>query len=220
METTTKTKTKPYNLRGLYAITPCSSIQDLSTSELLSRTRQVLEGGARIIQYREKQHPDDIREEQATRIKALCEEFGVTLLINDDVALAEKIEADGVHLGQEDLSLEDARRRLGREAIIGISCYNQLELAIEAEKQGADYVAFGRFFPSSSKPDAVQADLELLKTALSELSVPVTCIGGITPENAKMLVSAGADMLAVIEAVFGAENIRETAAEFKRLFKV
>lgn len=220
MEMTKKTKTKPYNLRGLYAITPCSSIQSLSTSELLARTRQVLEGGARLIQYREKQHSQEVREEQAREIKLLCEEFGVTMLINDDVALAEKTEADGVHLGQEDLSLDEARRRLGREAIIGISCYNQLELAIEAEEQGADYVAFGRFFPSSSKPDAVQADLELLKKALSELSVPVTCIGGITPENAKMLVYAGADMLAVIEAVFGAEDIKQTAAEFTRLFKV
>ena len=220
METTTKTTTKPYNLRGLYAITPCSSIQSLSTSDLLERTRQVLEGGARIIQYREKQHPEDIRLEQATEIKKLCEEYGVTLLINDDVSLALEVEADGVHLGQEDVSLQEAKRRLGKEAIIGISCYNQLELAKQAEEQGADYVAFGRFFPSTSKPDAAQADIELLQKALSELEIPVACIGGITRENAKLLVSAGADMLAVIEGVFGADDIAGTAAEFKRLFTV
>ena len=224
MEMTTKTKNKPFNLRGLYAITPCSSIQPLSTSELLARTRQVLEGGARIIQYREKQHPKELQQEQASQIKLLCEEYGVTLLINDDVSLAESIEADGVHLGQEDSSLQQARRRLGSQAIIGISCYNQLELARQAEEEGADYVAFGRFFPSSSKPDAVQADVELLKQALSELSIPVTCIGGITVDNAKLLVCAGADMIAVIEGVFGkgdaAENITETAAEFARLYAV
>jgi len=228
MEMTTKTKNKPFNLRGLYAITPCSSIQSLSTSELLARTRQVLEGGARIIQYREKQHPAELQQEQASEIKLLCEEFGVTLLINDDVSLAESIEAEGVHLGRDDASIEEARRRLGREAIVGISCYNQLDLAQQAEQQGADYVAFGRFFPSSSKPDAVRADEALLKQALSELSIPVACIGGITADNAKLLVSAGADMLAVIEGVFGndsgkgnaAENITENAAEITRLFNL
>ena len=223
METTTKKKTnKPLNLRGLYAITPCSSIQSLSTDELLSKTRQVLEGGARIIQYREKQHPPELRHEQASKIKMLCEEYGVSFLINDDVSLALEIEADGVHLGQDDCSLNEARRRLGREAIIGISCYNQLDLAHEAEQQGADYVAFGRFFRSSSKPDAVSADVELLTQALSELSVPVVCIGGITPDNAKLLVSAGADMLAVIEALFGETepgNITLVANEFSQLFR-
>jgi len=216
----TKTTNKPYNLRGLYAITPCSSFQSLSTSELLARTRQVLEGGARIIQYREKQHPAELQQEQASKIKLLCEEYGVMLLINDDVSLAEAIEADGVHLGQDDTSLYEARRRLGREAIIGISCYNQLDLARQAEEEGADYVAFGRFFPSSSKPNAVQADVDLLKQALSELSIPVTCIGGITPDNAKLLVSAGADMLAVIEGVFGAENIAEASRQITRMFNL
>jgi len=220
MEMTKKTKNKPYNLRGLYAITPCSSIQSLSTEELLTRTRQVLEGGARIIQYREKFHPPELQQEQASKIKLLCEEYGVTLLINDDIALAELVEADGVHLGQEDASLREARRRLGRAAIIGISCYNRLDLASQAEEEGADYVAFGRFFPSSSKPDAVQADLELLKQALSELSIPVTCIGGITPDNAKLLVSAGADMLAVIEGVFGAQNITDASRQITRLFNL
>ena len=216
----TKTTSKPYNLRGLYAITPCSSIQSLSTSELLARTRQVLEGGARIIQYREKQHPEELQQEQASEIKLLCEEYGVTLLINDDVSLAETVDADGVHLGQEDASLHEARRRLGKEAIIGISCYNQLDLARQAEEEGADYVAFGRFFSSSTKPDAVQADMELLKQALSELSIPVTCIGGITPDNAKLLVSAGADMLAVIEGVYGAENITEASRQITGLFNL
>jgi len=216
----TKTTNKPYNLRGLYAITPCSSIQSLSTSELLARTRQVLEGGARIIQYREKLHPAALQQEQASKIKLMCEEYGATLLINDDVSLAEAIEADGVHLGQEDARLNEARRRLGRQAIIGISCYNQMDLARQAEEEGADYVAFGRFFPSSSKPEAVQADMELLKQALSELSIPVTCIGGITPDNAKLLVSAGADMLAVIEGVFGAENITEASRQITRMFNL
>ena len=223
MEMTTKTTTSNTpNLCGLYAITPCSSIQSLTTSELLDRAQQVLQGGARILQYREKQHASAIKIEQAQLLKAMCVEYGALFLINDDIELARAIEADGVHLGQDDVSLQEARSRLGDQAIIGISCYNQLELAKRAEQQGANYVAFGRFFPSSSKPNAVQAEISLLEQAKSELSIPVACIGGITLDNAKLLVSAGADMLAVIESVFGvnggADNRVEAAREFTQLF--
>lgn len=215
----TKTKTS-CSLRGLYAITPCSSIQPLSTSELIDRTRQVLQGGGRIVQYREKRHSTAVRQEQAEALNSLCAEYGACLLINDDVELARAVGAQGVHLGQEDISLPEARSVLGEEAIIGVSCYNQLELARQAQQQGASYVAFGRFFPSSTKPNAVQADVSLLSQARAEITLPIACIGGITLDNAKILVSAGADMLAVIEGVFGAANIAETAAEFSRLFHV
>ena len=149
----------------------------------------------------------------------------VCFLVNDDVAIAREVGAQGVHLGQGDSSLVQAREILGDSAIIGISCYNKLELAIRAQEQGADYVAFGRFFSSQTKPSAVQADIDLLIRAKSELSIPIACIGGITAENAKLLVSAGADMLAVINAIFGskdnvgAEDVRLAAQQLAESFE-
>ena len=221
---TTKNKSKS-TLYGLYAITPCSSIQSLSTSELLSKIHSAIEGGVRIVQYREKQLPEAARLQQAHAIKTLCDTHNVCFLVNDDVAIAREVGAQGVHLGQGDSSLVQAREILGDSAIIGISCYNKLELAIRAQEQGADYVAFGRFFSSQTKPSAVQADIDLLIRAKSELSIPIACIGGITAENAKLLVSAGADMLAVINAIFGskdnvgAEDVRLAAQQLAESFE-
>jgi thiamine-phosphate pyrophosphorylase len=223
METTTRKKAKS-TLYGLYAITPCSSIQPLSTSELLSKIQSAIEGGARIVQYREKQLPEDARREQAHAIKTLCDNYNVCFLVNDDVTIARDVGAHGVHLGQDDLSLAQARDTLSASATIGVSCYNQLDLALLAEQQGADYVAFGRFFSSQTKPSAVQADIDLLIRAKSELSIPIACIGGITAENAKLLISAGADMLAVINAIFGtkdsgAEDVKLAAQQLAECFK-
>ena len=220
-KTTSKAKSKLY---GLYAITPCYSIQPLSTFELLSKIQSAIEGGARIVQYREKQLPADARHEQAHAIKTLCENYNVCFLVNDDVTTARDVGAHGVHLGQDDLSLTQARDTLGESAIIGVSCYNQLDLALLAEQQGADYVAFGRFFSSQTKPSAVQADIDLLIRAKSELSIPIACIGGITAENAKLLISAGADMLAVINAIFGtkdsgAADVKLAAQQLAECFK-
>ena len=215
---TTKNKARS-KLYGLYAITPCSSIQSLTTSQLLTKIQFAIEGGARIIQYREKQLPDDIRLEQAHAIKSLCNAYNVCFLVNDDVAIAHQVGADGVHLGQGDLNPIQARKVLGESAIIGISCYNQLKLALQAQQQGADYVAFGRFFSSQTKPTAVQANIDLLSQAKSTLSIPIACIGGITAENAKLLVSAGADMLAVINAVFGAEDVKLAAHMLAECFE-
>ena len=216
METTTK---NPRKLYGLYAITPCSSIQPLSTSELTSKVEQTITGGARIIQYREKYHSPSAKREQALAIKFLCEKHGVLLIVNDDIVLAGDVGAHGVHLGQDDSSIQQARDLLGESAIIGVSCYNRLELARAAQQQGADYVAFGRFFSSQSKPAAVKADLALLKQAKAELSLPIACIGGITAENAKLLISAGADMLAVINGVFGASDIIRASRELASCFE-
>lgn len=224
METTTRKKAKS-KLYGLYAITPCSSIQSLSTSELLLKIHSAIDGGTRIVQYREKQLPEDARCEQALAIKTLCESNHVCFIVNDDVKLAREVGAHGVHLGQGDLSLIHAREILGESAIIGISCYNQLDLALLAQEQGADYVAFGRFFSSHTKPSAVQADIDLLVRAKSALSIPIACIGGITAENAKLLISAGADMLAVINAIFGekdnggADDIRLAAQQLADCFE-
>jgi len=130
-KTTSKAKSKLY---GLYAITPCSSIQPLSTSELLSKIQSAIEGGARIVQYREKQLPEGARCEQAHAIKTLCETYNVCFIVNDDVAIARDVGAHGVHVGQDDFSLAQARDTLGASAIIGVSCYNQLDLALHAQK--------------------------------------------------------------------------------------
>ena len=199
------------NLRGLYVITDTALIPD---DQFSTRVAAALRGGARIVQYRDKRDAPDLRLKLATDMVRLCREHGALSIINDDVELAARVGADGVHIGKDDAALNHARERLGQGAIIGVSCYNRLDLALEAEQQGADYVAFGAFFPSRTKPDAVPATLELLATAKQKLHVPLCAIGGITLDNAAPLVSAGADMLAVISAVFAVADIEAAARQF------
>jgi thiamine-phosphate pyrophosphorylase len=200
-------------LSGLYAIT------DSSQEQLANEVELALKGGARIIQYRDKSPDQQKRLAQANKLLDLCRRHSAYLIINDDVELTSAVGADGVHLGQDDLDITSAREILGDQAIIGISCYNRLDLAIAAQEMGADYVAFGRFFPSSSKPEAVQAEIGLLQEAKKRLQLPIVAIGGITPENGAPLVAAGADMLAVIQGVFGQRNIRAAAEQFEKLFE-
>ena len=201
--------------RGLYAITDTALLAD---SVLVERVWQAIRGGATVIQYRDKQLPDESRRHQADALAALCSSHGVPLIINDDVALAAAVGAAGVHLGENDADLQAARRQLGTDAIIGVSCYNRLELALQAAASGADYVAFGRFFPSSTKPGAVQALPALLTEARQVLDIPVVAIGGITPENGRALVSAGAGLLAVIHGIFGQQDIEAAARRYSALF--
>ena len=201
--------------RGLYAITDTALLAD---SVLVERVGQAIRGGATVIQYRDKQLPDESRRHQADALAALCSSHGVPLIINDDVALAAAVGAAGVHLGENDADLQAARRQLGTDAIIGVSCYNRLELALQAAASGADYVAFGRFFPSSTKPGAVQALPALLTEARQVLDIPVVAIGGITPENGRALVSAGAGLLAVIHGIFGQQDIEAAARRYSALF--
>lgn len=200
---------------GLYAIADTRYLDD---ARLLPAVGEAIAGGARIIQYRDKSHDAPTRLAQANKIAALCRQHGVLFIVNDDVALAKESGADGVHLGREDAALTQAREQLGPGAIIGVSCYNELARAEEAEKQGADYVAFGRFFPSRTKPLAVQASLVLLREAKRKLNIPVVAIGGITPENGASLITAGADALAVIEGVFGQDDVRAAAVRYASLF--
>ena len=148
----------------------------------------------------------------------MCHEFNVPLLINDDVELAIAVGADGVHIGKEDGAIEYARARLGTDAIIGASCYNSVERALEAQAQGATYVAFGRFFPSNSKPLAAPAELSTLQAAKLKISVPAVAIGGILPENAEQLLEAGADLLAVIGGLFDTADVEQSARMYNRLF--
>jgi len=200
-------------IKGLYAITP----DELDTAALLYKVRLALLGGAAVLQYRNKLADASLRAEQAGALRRLTREFGVPLIVNDDAALARHVEADGVHLGGEDGSVAEARALLGDAGIIGVSCYNRLPLAQEAVQQGADYVAFGAFFPSGVKPEAVAASLELLEQARQELQVPIVAIGGITAQNGAQLIEAGADALAVISAVFAATDIQDAARQFAEL---
>lgn len=198
--------------QGLYAIT------DGPRADLLPAARAALEGGAAMLQYRDKTREAARRLHEARALKALCTEFGVPLIINDDVELARASEAAGVHLGEDDRAIADARMALGSGAIIGVSCYDSLRRAHDAAAAGADYLAFGAFFPSITKPGARHAKPGLLREARAS-GLPLVAIGGITPENGASLVAAGADFLAVISALFGARDVRAAASDFAALFQ-
>jgi thiamine-phosphate pyrophosphorylase len=203
-------------LRGLYAITDEKLIAPDEFSNTLERT---LLGGTTIIQYRDKSKDSSKRLEQASLLKALCETHGAALIINDDIELAESVAAHGVHLGKDDSSIDEARKMLGENAIIGISCYNQLHKALEAEQAGADYVAFGTMFASPTKPAAVTAGTDLITEAKKQLSIPVCAIGGIDISNVEDVVNAGADMTALISGLFATQNIQSTARQISELFR-
>jgi thiamine-phosphate pyrophosphorylase len=206
---------RSHKLSGLYVITD----HLLSRQGNLSLTGMVeaaLEGGARLVQYRSKSSSALQRHREAESLLAMCRSHDALLIINDDVSLAKAVAADGVHLGQGDSSLAQARAILGEDFLIGITCHDRIELALAAQAGGADYVAFGRFFPSRSKPEAPGAPLSVLEQAHANLRIPIAAIGGITPANAGSLLQRGADMLAVIHGVFGAEDIAAAARDYCR----
>lgn len=202
-------------MRGVYAIT---DEQLITENQFLEKVEQSLRGGVHVVQYRNKHSLPTIRFNQAQSLLALCRSYQVPLIINDDVMLAKQIGADGVHLGKTDRTIAVARTVLGNQAIIGASCYNQLNLAEQAVKAGANYIAFGRFFPSRTKPEAVPASLDLLTTARALFSCPIVAIGGITPENAASLIAAGADCVAVIHGIFGQKQIQTETQRYVELF--
>ncbi len=202
--------------RGLYAITDSKL---LSPERMVEAVALAIQGGAVMIQYRDKGDDPMRRQWEASDLSNMCRPLGVPLIINDDVELAAQVMAKGVHLGKEDADIASARAQLGPNAIIGVSCYNDLDCAIAAEKAGADYVAFGSFFPSRVKPGAVKAEVELLRQAKQHLGIPVVAIGGITADNGAQLVEAGADMLAVITDVFGQADVLGAAEKISRLFE-
>jgi thiamine-phosphate pyrophosphorylase len=204
-----------YKVQGLYAVTP-----DTEDSARLARDVQAaLEGGVRVVQYRNKSTDTALRRYQASALCALCQAHGAALIVNDDVALALEIDAHGVHLGREDGSIEAARARLGPHKLLGASCYRSLENAALAIAAGADHIAFGSFFVSTVKPGAVRSSPTILTEAKRKFGVPVVAIGGITPANATQLIEAGADSVAVITALFSAPDIAQAAREFTALFK-
>ena len=197
--------------RGLYVIT------DGPRPNLLQVVAQALAGGARLLQYRDKTDDHARRLAEARAIRALCAARGVPMIVNDDVALAREANAAGVHLGEDDGDIAAARGALGADAIIGVSCYDSAERARQLAEAGADYLAFGAFFPSPTKPHARRASFDLLRQTAA-LGLPQVAIGGITPDNGGPLIDAGADYLAVISAVFGDPDVRGAAARFAHLF--
>ncbi len=199
--------------RGLYAITP----DGLPAEILLPQVEAALQGGVAVVQYREKN--EQLRHATAQSLKSLCDQYNIPLLINDDYKLAALIGADGVHLGRHDQSISMARSYLGEHAIIGISCYNDVEQARFAEQQGASYVAFGRFFPSGTKPLASPAELKTLTQAKQQINLPIVAIGGILPNNGQQLLLAGADLLAVVGGIFDSEPL-QSALDFRALFNM
>jgi thiamine-phosphate pyrophosphorylase len=202
------------SIRGLYAVTA----DERDTAALAAKVRAAIAGGANLVQYRNKAVDSAKRREQAVALLEICREREVPLIINDDLHLALDIDADGVHLGKDDGSLEIARAQLAADKIVGASCYDRLPLALAAQRSGASYVAFGSFFPSGVKPAAASASLQLLRDAKASIAIPVVAIGGITAVNAPQLVAAGADSIAVISALFAASDVEAAARQFVRLF--
>ena len=197
-------------LRGLYAITD----SQLLAGKLLDYVEAALEGGLTLLQYRDKSSDEARRLREAEALRDLCARYNTRLIINDDAELAARLGV-GVHLGQTDGPLTPARALLGPKAIIGSTCHSQINLAEQAAKEGASYVAFGRFFNSSTKPGAPTATLDVLDQARSQLKLPICVIGGITLENAAPLVAHGADLLAVVHGLFGADSAQEVTRRAK-----
>lgn len=204
----------PFPAQGLYVIT-----RDLRSerSTLIDEVEAAIRGGAAVLQYRAKEGRSSVSE--ARSLLAVCRRYSVPFIINDDLDLALEVGADGVHLGREDGALIPAREALGAQSIIGVSCYDDLSRAQEAQKAGATYVAFGRFFPSLTKPHAPCASLDTLRKAQKLLHIPIVAIGGITRENGEALIEAGAGLLAVIEGVFGDQSPESAARSFRGLWE-
>lgn len=204
-------------LRGLYAITD----SQLLAGKFLSYVEAALDGGVTLLQYRDKGSDESRRLREATELLKLCERYKTRLIINDDADLAARLDV-GVHMGQTDGSLTDARGLLGHKAIVGATCHGSLEMAEKAKAEGASYIAFGRFFNSNTKPGAPAIELDVLRQARARFHLPIAVIGGITLENAPPLVEHGADLLAVVHGLFGAETPQEVtrrARAFNALLK-
>ena len=194
-------------LRGLYAVTPDTA----DTGTLLQKCAAAIDGGAAAIQYRHKDAEASLALAQARAIVALCRARGALAIVNDDAALAASVDADGVHVGEHDGGPAAARARVGPSRIVGTSCYDSLALARQSVDAGADYVAFGSFFPSGTKPGARRASVDLVPLARS-LGVPIVAIGGIDASNVRSLADAGIDAVAVIAAVFAHDDPRAVKA--------
>lgn len=202
--------------KGLYVITDC---EHLDTDTLIRKSEDILNAGAAMLQYRNKDDNSVIKRDQARKLQELCRKYHVPFIINDDIELAHILDADGIHIGLGDINCKKARIILGPDSIIGVSCYNDMERAINMQNAGASYVAFGAFFPTLTKAYTVKADLDLIRRAKRLLNLPVVAIGGITPENGDSLINVGADFLAVISSVYKPQDSIETTRALVQLFR-
>ncbi len=202
-------------LAGLYAVTP----DEARTDVLVRKVGSALEGGAAVVQYRNKTAAAALRREQGRVLAALCRSKGALFIVNDELELALELDADGLHLGAEDGDLASARARLPQGKLLGASCYDRFELASAAHRAGVDYLAFGSVFASTTKPAAVRAPLSLFGEARRRFALPLVAIGGITLANAAQVFAAGADAVAVISDLFEAPDIAERAAAYSRLYR-
>ena len=202
-----------FPIRGVYGITQTDG---KSSEFIIQQVISAIKGGVSVIQYRDKNPDNEVY--LAKELLAICKNHQIPLIINDNAELAHQIGADGVHIGKDDGGIAAARKVLGPNAIIGLSCYDDINTALQAQANGVDYVAFGRFFPSSSKPLASPAHCETLRQARQQINIPIVAIGGILPENGKQLLDAGADVLAVIGGLFD-HNAEQSAKSYLKLFK-
>lgn len=202
------------NTSGVYAITDCENI---TADELLSKTESILSVGVALFQYRNKTEDQRKKRTLALELQSLCKKYKTPFIVNDDLMLTKEIAADGIHLGQHDTDIETARGVLG-DKIIGVSCYNDFNRAVIAEQSGADYIAFGSFFPSATKPDAAKANIELIIKSKEIFNIPVVAIGGITPENGKQLINAKVDFLAVINGIYSTDDTASSTLAYNNLF--
>lgn len=203
-------------INGLYAITPDS----MHTEELVDKVQKVLQGGVKLLQYRNKSANRGLLREQAQVLLLLCRRYHVPMIVNDDLDLALEIDADGVHLGQDDLARCEVKDRLiGYGRILGISCYNQLELALQAQQLCADYVAFGAFFPSATKPGAAKVTIDWIHQTKKQITIPIVGIGGIRLTNAAAVIQSGCAAIAVSDDLFNTYDIQLRAQQLAQLFK-
>lgn len=201
-------------IKGVYAITPDEQNTDL----LLVKVEAALQGGASVVQYRNKLANDKLKTQQACALLQLCRQYHVPFIINDSVELCLTLDADGVHIGADDGNLSEIRTVLGKNKILGASCYNRFNLALSAQQSGVDYVAFGACFASNTKPNAPVAGFDLFKLAKAQLHIPAVAIGGITLANASLVIDSGANSIAVINAIFNADDVKITTQQFSALF--
>lgn len=197
---------------ALYAVTDRYWLKDHS---LMEEVRSALEGGVSFVQLREKELSQELFYQEAIALKALCREYGVPFVINDDVALAKLVDSDGVHVGQDDMRAADVRALLGKEKILGVSVQT-VEEALFAQQSGADYLGVGAVFPTGSKSDAIEVSHPTLQAICQAVEIPVVAIGGITAGNLSQLAGSGIVGVAVISALFAQPNIKEAASSLKK----
>ena len=201
-------------MRGLYLVTPNWD----DTDRLLDVTEQALQEGVALLQYRHKHADAALRREQAGALLLLARKYGVPFIVNDFIDLCQELDADGVHVGGTDISVAEARARLGKQKLVGASCYGDLQLAHKAQEEGASYMAFGGFYPSLVKQYPVTTDPDIVLQAKREIALPCVVIGGLTPENAAPLAARGADLVAAISSVYLADDVTISVREFNKLF--